>query len=65
MRNNFLRYVDGGLELEGFLAEAFGDTNAKMDLLKFYQKVLEIVEKHILNLKGQEKSPGTDQSTRT
>lgn len=65
VRNNFLRYVDGGLEIECFLAEAFGDTNAKMDLLKFYEKVLDIVEKHILRLKGQEKSPGTDQSTRT
>lgn len=65
VRNNFLRYVDGGLELECFLAEAFGDTNAKMDLLRFYEKVLDIVEKHIWNLKGQEKSPGTDQSTRT
>lgn len=55
VRNNFIRYVDGGLELESFLAEAFGDANAKMDLLRFYEKVLGIVEKHILNLKGQEK----------
>ena len=65
VRNNFLHYVDGGLELECFLAEAFGDSDAKMDLLRFYEKVLGIVEKHILRLKGQEKSPGTDKSTRT
>ena len=65
VRNNFLCYVNDGLKLEGFLAEAFGDSDTKMDLLRFYGKVLEIVEKHILKLKGQEKSPGTDQSTRT
>ncbi|MDD7351968.1 MAG: N-6 DNA methylase [Peptoniphilaceae bacterium] len=65
IRNKFIQHVDGELELECFLAEAFGDIDAKKDLLRFYQKVLDIVEKHILRLKGQEKSPGTDQSTRT
>lgn len=65
IRNSFLQHVDGGLEIEGFLVEAFGDDVEKLELLRFYQKVLDIVEKHISRLKGQEKSPGTDQSTRT
>lgn len=65
VRGRFIDYVDSVLGVEFFLAMEFGDKNAKLDLLRFYKKVLDVVEKHILNLKGQEKSPSTDQSTRT
>lgn len=65
IRNSFLQHVDGSLGIEGFLVEAFGDNEEKLELLRFYQRVLDVVEKHILNLKGQEKSPGTDQNART
>lgn len=65
VRGRFIDYVDSVLGVEFFLAEEFGDEKAKISLLEFYKKVLDVVEKHIVNLKGQEKSPGTDQSTRT
>lgn len=65
IRNSFLQHVNGSLGIEYFLVEAFGDNEEKLELLRFYQRVLGIVEKYILRLKGQEKSPGTDQSTRT
>ena len=57
VRGRFIDYVDSVLGVEFFLAMEFGDKNAKLDLLRFYKKVLDVVEKHILNLKGQEKSP--------
>ena len=65
VRGRFIDYVDSVLGVEFFLAVEFGDEKAKVVLLEFYKKVLDVVEKHIVNLKGQEKSPGTDQSTRT
>lgn len=65
VRGRFIDYVDSVLGVEFFLAMEFGDEKAKIVLLEFYKKVLDVVEKHIVNLKRQEKSPSTDQSTRT
>lgn len=50
-RENLIKYLDNGLEMEYFLTESFEDKEGKVELLKFYRKVLGVVEKHILKLK--------------
>lgn len=56
-REDLVKFIDKGLGLEYFLVESFEGEEGKVELLKFYKKVLDVVEKHILNLKEQEKSP--------
>ncbi|MGF0096055.1 N-6 DNA methylase [Peptoniphilus sp. SGI.035] len=60
IRNKFIQHVDDNLGIELFLTETFEDKKARLDLLKFYKKVLEVVEKHILNLKEQIKKSLAD-----
>lgn len=60
IRNKFIQHVDDNLGIELFLTETFEDKKARLDLLKFYKKVLEVVEKHILNLKEQIKKSCSD-----
>ncbi len=50
-RENLIKYLDIDLELEYFLVESFEGEEGKVELLEFYKKVLDVVEKHILKLK--------------
>lgn len=50
-RENIIQYLDNALETEYFLVESFEGEEGKSELLKFYNKILDVVEKHILKLK--------------
>lgn len=50
-RENLISYLDRNLGLEYFLTESFEGEEGKVELLKFYNKILDVVEKHILKLK--------------
>lgn len=50
-REDLIKFIDKGLGQEYFLAESFEGEEGKVELLKFYNKVLDVVEKHILKLK--------------
>ena len=50
-RNHILKILDVNLRLEYLFVKDFGDDREKAELLEFYKKVLDVVEKHILKLK--------------
>lgn len=75
IREVILKGLDDRLNLEFDIVNTFspmGLSRGYKELLGFYKKIIDVTEKHILRVKevlesekGQEKSPGTDQSTRT